>query len=163
MIRATYLTYNEEVAMPLQLTHAIFIRCSQSEVFDFVTDFRNDPHWWKTVLHTEKITPGDIGVGTKFRQTAKVGFGTLTNLLEVKAYDPPNTVEYLNTSNGISYILWYKFTSVEHGTNFSLTTDITLHGKYRLLRIFVVPLLKYQLRKFFDELRIYLEIHCQPI
>jgi hypothetical protein len=37
------------------------------EVFDFVADERNEPRYNPRMLHAEQLSPGPIGLGTRFR------------------------------------------------------------------------------------------------
>ena len=37
------------------------------EVFDFVADARNEPRYNPRLLRAEKLSPGPVGVGTRFR------------------------------------------------------------------------------------------------
>jgi hypothetical protein len=37
------------------------------EVFDFVADQSNEPQYNPQMVRAEKITPGPVGTGTKFR------------------------------------------------------------------------------------------------
>jgi hypothetical protein len=44
------------------------------EVFDFVADERNEPRYNPRILNVEKLTPGRIGQGTRFRaETTTMG------------------------------------------------------------------------------------------
>ena len=85
-----------------QIKTSIRIRRSQEKVSAFGTDFRNDEKWWKTVIHTEKTTEGPIGVGTRFRQTAKVMLFTVHNELEIVEYDPPHQMRTMDDTRRIS-------------------------------------------------------------
>ncbi len=45
----------------------ILIGRSVEDVFDFVADERNEPRYNPRMLRAEKISPGPIGAGTRFR------------------------------------------------------------------------------------------------
>lgn len=49
------------------IENSVAIRRSRSEVFDYLSDPRNELHWNPKVQLMEKLTDGPIGVGTKFR------------------------------------------------------------------------------------------------
>jgi hypothetical protein len=61
----------------------ILIERPVEEVFDFVADQRNEPIYNPRMLQSEKITDGPIGVGTRFRATARSGRRGVEMLIEV--------------------------------------------------------------------------------
>jgi hypothetical protein len=53
---------------------------AQVEMFDFLADPRNEPAYNARILSARKLTPGPIGLGTRFVQRAKAfgGAGDVT-------------------------------------------------------------------------------------
>jgi hypothetical protein len=53
---------------------------AQEEMFDFLADPRNEPAYNARILSARKVTPGPIGLGTRFVQRAKAfgGAGDVT-------------------------------------------------------------------------------------
>jgi len=124
-----------------------------AEVFEFVTDFRNDTKWWKLVTHSEKLTEGEIGVGTVFIQHAKVMFVAVQNQLQVLEWDAPNYVKYRNDSNQLGYDLLYQFEPVEGGTRFSHHVNLEMKGILNLLKPITMRILDAQQKKYFNVLK----------
>jgi hypothetical protein len=59
------------------------------EVFDFVADERNEPRYNPRIRRAEKLSPGPIGRGTRFRAEA-VTLGRATGMtLEYTVYERP--------------------------------------------------------------------------
>jgi hypothetical protein len=56
-----------------KLSGAIMINRPVELVSDYVADQRNEPIYNPRMLRSEKITDGPIGVGTRFRATARSG------------------------------------------------------------------------------------------
>ena len=139
------------------ITYSIIIERSQADVFNFVTDFRNDDKWWKPVEHTEKITEGDMQVGSEFLQHAKVMFIKVQNHLKVTAWHPVDYVEYVNESNQLPYSLRYEFETVDKGTKFTLSAELEMKGLLRLLKPFTMRSLDRQLETYFGVLKRHLE------
>jgi uncharacterized protein YndB with AHSA1/START domain len=48
------------------IEHAVEIRRSPDEVFDYCTDLRREPEWNPRTRRIEKLTDGPIGLGTRF-------------------------------------------------------------------------------------------------
>ncbi len=48
---------------------AVNVYRSAQEVFDFLADGTNNPKWHPGILNVQKVTDGDVGVGTRFAQT----------------------------------------------------------------------------------------------
>ena len=142
-----------------QIETSIRIRCSQEKVFAFVTDIRNDTKWWKTVIHTEKITEGAVGVGTRFRQTAKVMLFTVHNDFEIVEYDPPHHMRAVNRSPELAYDVIYRFTATETDTTYTMIAQLEAKGVLRFLLPITLRVLKGQSQRFLSGLKTYLETH----
>ena len=59
------------------------------QVFDFVADERNEPRFNPKMLTVEKVTPGPVGKGTRFRAQVKTRQRTAEMSVEFTAYDRP--------------------------------------------------------------------------
>ena len=59
------------------------------EVFDFVADERTEPRYSPRMLRAEKISPGPIGVGTRFGAETGTMRGAVEMMIEVTAYERP--------------------------------------------------------------------------
>lgn len=70
-----------------KISGEILINRPVQQVFDFVADQRNEPIYNPRMLRSEKITDGPIGIGTRFRATARSGRRVVEMLIEVKEYD----------------------------------------------------------------------------
>jgi hypothetical protein len=55
------------------------------EVFDFVADQRNEPRYNPRMLRAEKISPGPIGLGTRFRAETRTMRGSAEMTIECTA------------------------------------------------------------------------------
>ena len=133
--------------------HAIDIHQLPEAVFNFVTDFRNDTRWWKPVIRTQKMTDGDIKVGTKFIQYSKVLFVTIEGHLQVLEWNPSFSVKYRNESPQMPYDLLYKFEPIQGGTRFSLDASIEMKGVLKLIKPITMWILHRQLKKYFGLLK----------
>ncbi len=143
----TNITYSVDIKRPIQ------------QVFDFVGNFENDKYWWKAVDETTKLTPGPIGVGSEFDQRSRVLFVVIQNHLRVIDYQPPTLIRYRNESPQLAYDLEYHFTPTADGTKFTLVAELEAKGALKWLLPLTMNTLYGQLRKYFNELKQYLESH----
>src|SRR5687768_8811726 len=75
-----------------RLQGEITINRPVEEVFDFVTDARNEPRYNPRILSAEKTTPGPIGRGTHFVLVSKaIGQRTAVEY-EIIAYERPRRI-----------------------------------------------------------------------
>ena len=73
-----------------RISGEILIERPVEQVFDYVADQRNEPIYNPRMLHSEKITDGPVGVGTRFRATAQSGRREIEMLIEVTEYQRPS-------------------------------------------------------------------------
>ena len=66
----------------------IVINRPVEQVFDFVADERNEPQFNPKMLTVEKVTPGPVGKGTRFRTQVKARRRTAEMSVQFTAYSP---------------------------------------------------------------------------
>lgn len=90
-----------------------------NEVFDFVTDLRNEPYWWRGIRRADRLR-GDGGVGTVYRQEARLlGSRVYVWNAEVTAWERPYR-QTLVGNGPLRYVCRYEFTA---GTWLDLRAD----------------------------------------
>ena len=103
------------------------------EVFDYVADQRNEPHYNPQMVRAAKITPGPVGNGTRFRSAVKSAGRTAEMLIECTGYDRPTL--YATTTSmaraDISYTL--RFEPDAAGTRMLWSGQVRPKGAFRLL------------------------------
>jgi carbon monoxide dehydrogenase subunit G len=79
------------------------INAPPEAVFAAATDFQNAPQRIRGIKKMEMLTPGPVGVGTKFRET-RVMFGTeATETMEVVELHPGRSYTLSAASHGCEY------------------------------------------------------------
>ena len=73
----------------LRIEGEIVIDRPVDEVFDFVADARNEPRYNPRMLRAEKLTPGPIGLGTRFRDEIKSMGQPAEITIEIVGYERP--------------------------------------------------------------------------
>jgi uncharacterized protein YndB with AHSA1/START domain len=105
--------------MPTVIENTVEIARSPEDVFDYLSDQGNEIHWNPDCVSMEKLTPGPVGVGTKFRAKWKQGPVVYT---QVTAFERPRTWTYEN-GGMISCILTATLEPTDDGG-----TRMTAHG-----------------------------------
>jgi Polyketide cyclase / dehydrase and lipid transport len=102
-------------------------------VFDYVADQSNEPQYNPQMVRAEKITPGPVGRGTRFRSAVASRGRTAEMLIECTAYDRPKLFATTTTlaQADISYTL--TFEPVPVGTRMRWSGQVQPKGAFRLL------------------------------
>src|SRR5438132_9890672 len=111
----------------------IVIERPRDEVFDFVADERNEPQYNPQMTRAEKVSPGPIGVGTRFN-SVMTGVGPAAEMtIEFTEFDRPRRIaETTHLSNmDIEGVLLFE--PAPGGTRMRWTWDLKPRGLYRLL------------------------------
>jgi len=103
------------------------------EVFDFAADQSNEPQYNPQMLRAEKITPGPVGTGTKFRSAVASIGRTAEMLIEYTSYDRPRRLASITTMQqaDISYTL--TFEPAGTGTRMRWSGQVHPKRAFRLL------------------------------
>lgn len=102
------------------------------EVFDFVADERNEPRYNPRMVTAEKITPGAIGVGTRF-QARMQGRRPVDMTIEFTTFERPRRLAShtrLATTNIRGSLT---FEPLEQGTRMRWRWDLQPRGALRVL------------------------------
>ena len=67
--------------------NTVTIQRPAEEVFAFLADFENVPRWNYAIEETRKVSPGPVGVGTRYRQTRSIP-GRSEEGFEVTVFEP---------------------------------------------------------------------------
>lgn len=85
------------------------IKAPKSKCFEVFSDLKNLPNIVTAIKQIEILTDGDIGKGTKFKET-RVMFGSESSeVMEIVAFEPPNYLREEAHSNGLHYISEWTF------------------------------------------------------
>lgn len=111
------------------IENSISIRCSQQEVFDYLSDPRSELEWNPKVEVMEKLTDGPLGVGTKFR--AKWTKSKVVTM-ECTSYDRPRSWRYVN-DGPVTVDLTISLADNADGTLLTSRFEARPHGVFRLV------------------------------
>jgi hypothetical protein len=125
---------HEELLM--EVHNSISIHRSMSEVFEFMSDMRNHPQEeGSNVLLVKKVTEGEIGTGTQFREMVRMfPLLNVSFFNEITQYEPDEQIEITWRGAGMEGILRFSFENYEDGTVIMLHETVTPRGVMKLFR-----------------------------
>jgi hypothetical protein len=92
------------------------VRAPLADVFAAFADFANAPARVTDIKRVEVLTPGPVGVGTKFKETRVVFKKEAAETFEVTAFEPDAGYELTARSCGAEYKTTFAFTPAAGGT-----------------------------------------------
>jgi len=107
----------------MRFTNTIMIARPHDEVFAFLADLENLPQWNYALRETRKVTPGPVGVGTRYHQIRSVPT-TREESLEVVELEAGHRLTVIGTLNELPARLSYVLAPVGDAT--ALTNDVEL-------------------------------------
>ena len=140
----------------------ITIERSVEDVFDFVADERNEPQYNPRMTRAEKISPGPIGVGTRFR-SVMTGFGPVAEMtIEYTAYDRPKRLASTTHLSNMEIKGVLLFEPIPDGTRMQWIWDIQPRGFLKLIGPLVRRMGERQERAIWTGLKRLLEAQPHP-
>ena len=105
--------------------------------FAYVADFANAAEWDPGTARSERVDPGPVGVGARYRLDVRIGSRIAPMEYRITAFEPSRRVVLEGTGSGVSAVDEIRFAPAGQGTRIDYAADIRLGG---LLR-FIQPLL----------------------
>jgi carbon monoxide dehydrogenase subunit G len=102
------------------------------DVFAFVANPNNMSKWNSAVVSLQQITPGDVGVGTKFRSVGEMMGRRIEGEMQVTAYEPDAKCGYQVNAGPMQVNLNLSFKTVGTGTKISLNAQGNPAGVFKL-------------------------------
>jgi len=133
-----------------RLHETIDTRLPQQDTFAFIADFANSQVWDPGTVSSKRIGGPDVGVGTSYALTVKVGRGTAPMVYTIETYEPDTRVVLRGEGKTVTARDDIRFeATADGGTRVDYTADIELKGWMRLL----TPFLGGAFRKLGDDAR----------
>jgi uncharacterized protein YndB with AHSA1/START domain len=122
------------------------IAAPAQRVFQSVADIREYSKVQPAIVKVEFLTPSQSGVGTRFRETRRMGSRDVATELEVTEHQPPERVRFVSNSGGAT---WDTLFTVQSGdTPSSSRLNMTMIAKpNNLLARIMLPLIFGMVRK----------------
>ena len=135
----------------------ILITRPVEEVFDFVADERNEPRYNPRMLRAEKLTPGPIGVGTRFRAAMTTMRRPAGMTIEFTDYERPRLLRSTTHLSTMEIRGDLVFETAVNGTRMRWAWEIEPRGLLKLLDPVVAWIGRRQERAIWTSLKHLLE------
>jgi uncharacterized protein YndB with AHSA1/START domain len=100
-------------------------------VFDAVADQRNEPSYNPQMTASTKLTPGPIGVGTRFEATVMTRGTPQPVAIEYTGFERPHRIDSRSAMDGATVQGHIQCDPTPTGTRFSWDWTVTLTGPAR--------------------------------
>jgi uncharacterized protein YndB with AHSA1/START domain len=141
-----------------RITGEIVIDRPREQVFDFVSDERNEPSYNRQMLAVEALSDGPIGAGTQFRAQMRSGRRrTLPMLVEFTTFERPARLGSHSTFSGLTADGELTFEPHGDATLMRWTWEVTARGALKFLSPLVGWMGRRQERRIWSELKRCLE------
>lgn len=138
---------------------AITINRPIAEVWEYVSDIRNDVQWFSGVKAVRPLSAVERGAGAVLQVDAHLFGWRFTSHLRITDFVPPGRMTMLSSHSAINYSATYRLEPANEGTGttFMLDALVIAGSYYRLLGPAFAPLLRVALRRRFAVLKQVLE------
>jgi uncharacterized protein YndB with AHSA1/START domain len=123
------------------------IECPIEEVFAYVSDPLNLPHWNSAVRAVRKTSVGENGVASTYSMERELPTGRAVNELEIVDREPPRAFAIRTTSGPTPFHYRYRFSEENGETVVQLDAGIELQG----VAAFVPQLARRAVKKGVDD------------
>jgi carbon monoxide dehydrogenase subunit G len=106
------------------------------DAFAFVADFANSQHWDPGVATSERIDPGPVGVGARYRLGVRMRGNVAPMEYRVTTWEPNRRVILAGEGSNVSAVDEIRFEPTPTGTRIDYAADIRLTGWMRLVQPF---------------------------
>jgi uncharacterized membrane protein len=130
----------------IQVKTSVQIDRASEEVFDFISNFENNPKWQSGMVSAEVTSQGPLGVGSTYSQVAKFLGRPVVSEFEVIEYEPNRMVKATSTAGSFPITFTRIVEPDGTGTKASAIIEGDASGFFKLAE----PLLKRMVQKSVD-------------
>jgi uncharacterized protein YndB with AHSA1/START domain len=145
-----------------QIAREIVINRPVDEVFDFLADGRNEPHYNPHMLRAEQTSAGPVGPGTQFRTEVTTNGRSMEMIYEVTAYERPQRLAGRTLKGPIAVQSTETFASVPEGTHFRWVMELEPRGLLKLLSPLIARMMGRNLDTLLANIKRLLEAEPPP-
>jgi len=116
----------------INLDLGVLIDRPVKDVFAFVANPNNMSKWNSAIVSLEQVTPGVVGVGTKFKTVGEMMGRRIEGDMQVTAYEPDTKCGFQVQAGPMQVNLTMTFKTVGTGTKVSLNAQGNPGGLFKL-------------------------------
>ncbi len=127
------------------------------DVFAFVSNLNNMSKWNSAVVSLEQITPGAVGVGTKFKSVGEMMGRRIEGEVQVTSYEPDTKTGFQMNAGPMQINVTISFKPVGTGTKVGLNAQGNPAGVFKLAEGMMQARVKSMMEKNLARLKSVLE------
>jgi len=116
----------------INLDLGVLIDKPVKDVFAFVTNPNNMSKWNSAVVSMQQITPGAVGVGTKFKNVGEMLGRRIEGEMQVVAFEPDTKYGFQMNAGPMQVNVVLMFKTVGTGTKINLNAQGNPAGVFKL-------------------------------
>ena len=116
----------------INLDFSTLIDRPMKDVFVFVANPNNMSKWNSAVVSIQQVTPGEVGVGTKFKTVGEVMGRRLEGEMQVQAYEPDSKCGFQLNAGPMQMNMTLGFKTVGSRTKLGLNVQGNPAGIFKL-------------------------------
>ncbi len=116
----------------INLDLGVLVDRPMKDVFAFVSNPNNMSQWNSAVISLEQITPGTVGVGTKFKTVGEMMGRRIEGEMQITTYEPDTKCGFQLQAGPMLVNLTLNFKTVGTGTKVSLNAQGNPGGIFKL-------------------------------
>lgn len=102
------------------------------DVFAFISNPLNLPKWQSMVASIEQVTPGAVGVGSKYKVAAEMMGRKLDGQMEITTFAPPDKFGFTNQAGPMQVTVTVTLKPVGTGAKITLHAEGNPGGLFKL-------------------------------
>jgi hypothetical protein len=130
---------------------------SMPDVFTFLSNPLNLPKWQSMIAKIEPVTPGTVGVGSKFKVAAEMLGRKIDGLMEITTFAPPDKFGFTNQAGPLQVTVTVTLKSVGTGAKIALHAEGNPGGFFKIAEGVMAGQVKSQMEANLARLKAVLE------
>jgi carbon monoxide dehydrogenase subunit G len=127
------------------------------DVFAFLSNPLNLPKWQSMIANIEQVTPGAVGVGSKYKVAAEMMGRKIDGLMEVTTFAPPDKFGFTNQAGPMQVNITVTLKPVGTGAKIALHAEGNPGGVFKIAEGILANQVKSQMEANLAKLKSVLE------
>ena len=141
----------------INLESTTFIDRTIQDVFVFISNPNNISKWNSAVVSLQQVTPGTVGVGTKFRSVGEMMGRRVEGEMQMIAYEPISKCGFQVNAGPMKVNFTFTLQSVDMGTKVNLNAQGNPGGLFKLAEGVIAGQVKARMEEDLTRLKMEIE------
>jgi uncharacterized protein YndB with AHSA1/START domain len=141
----------------ISVEKSVYIACPAEDVFHMISNVETYPDWQADVEFAERVTEGELGVGSQSRIVRRAMGREMDSIFELTAYEPSGFLTVKSVGGPVTLDISWTLVSENGGTQATITIDGEMSGFFKLAEGMITKQLGQSLEDQFANLKAILE------